>query len=199
MAFAIVNCIGMLLGWVLNLHYELRTHSILTSGEEMTKTLKISVLTFCILGMLSAHAQSDSPLHKAIDNILDNRTLSGTLVSTGFKYIIVGSAITGVGAMIDLINAPRALSLNTVRLGSGVAVGAAVIILAGVLIAVVEPSSAKAATLREYFLTPEGFQMFISMPPDQMEFYASRSERLTNLVLQVSNGIDQVRASGRLN
>ncbi len=54
------------------------------------------------------------------------------------------------------------------------------------MVAVYEPLPAQAATITDYFRTPEGFQEYLKLSPEDMKAYAGMNPELEKLVLSFS-------------
>lgn len=154
----------------------------------MTKFL----FAFALIATTPAYAEIN-PIDKAILNIKNHTTHSGYMFDAGLRMMGAGISISGTGVVLKTIM-PEVLAMYGGELTAnflmkyGPYLFKTGLFLSGIgaVIAVYEPLPASAATVTDYFRTPEGFQEYLKLSPDEMKMYAGMNPELEKLVLSFS-------------
>lgn len=156
-------------------------------------------LTLVLTTAISAHAEMN-PIDKAILNIKNYQTHSGHLVDAGLKIMAGGVGVSGAGVVLRSIM-PAVVAayggelVTNLLIKGGPHVFRTGLFLSGIgaVVAVFEPLPARAATVTDYFRTPEGFQEYLKLSPEEMKTYAEMNPELEKLVLSFSKTLNYIQ------
>lgn len=158
------------------------------------------LVLFATIGKAKAQAPSAGlPVVKAaIANIKSSSTLSGDLFTASSNMALASVATAGLGAVgVEMSVLSEASGRWLVAIGTRGAQIAGVALIGALVFAFFDPSPLNAGELSEvtnYFLTAQGFQEYLKLPPEKMLAYAEREPRLGEMLIRISDGINQVKA-----
>lgn len=146
--------------------------------------MKYLILLCTLVSFSTASAHQSKTVVEAIGIVKESNIVIES------SEILISGGYTTIGAVV-LLNEVGGLGAASKTLvvrwgGRTVFLGMAGLV-AGVFYEVLKPTPAHAGELTDYYMTPEGFAVFLKLSPEEMLFYSELDKELGDLVISLAD------------